>query len=755
MASGWGQRIAPLLLALLTTCLGLGGAACGGKPVSCTDGIQNGSETGIDCGGTCVPCDLGMGCSTPKDCKSLVCTEAVCSMPPNATCSDGIHNGIETDVDCGGGCPACANGKICRGFSDCASVVCSEGRCTPPSCTDKAKNGNESDIDCGGSCGACGEGKACTKAQDCGSLVCPPASLQCAAPTCSDGVANASETDVDCGGACDPCAVGKACREARDCTTGVCPAIGRCPAPSCTDTVRNGSETHIDCGGSCGPCADGKSCLVGKDCSNGICTSNACVPARCDDGVKNGVEVDADCGGNCGTCADGKLCVAARDCASGVCMGTKCAVPSCIDGVKNGRETDLDCGADCNSCLETRTCEVSTDCRGSVCGVGKRCQAMSALVPQPDAAIARRAIVKDAQGVLHSVLAIGNTLVHLRRTGNVVSEQVITTIAPPELPFHGFFHGLGGAMYRLAINSKGRLFLLYATTRGPAARDSDIPYLTTYTSETGWSKPVDLRTAGLLPKINAEYHEGFDLAVDSQDNLHVVVAFFPYSGLGFLESYRWDPTAVMLLAQVRLHTGWVGRPTLVVDEDDHLHLAYDEYYANSPIHYRASTDGGLTWAAAVKVANRTSAADTSIGLAITKGAATKVRFVSRRAANRELEIFSSADGTAFAAVHTTNEPSLEHESSHIVAVGNRLHVVYLGREMASGARSRLYRIVSTDVGFGPTQRLDDSTVYGTSTFSPVGSTWPAFNRPATLQLIKHWSAIGITPPPRVVLINQF
>jgi hypothetical protein len=58
------------------------GAGCGGTMASCSDGIQNGNETGVDCGG--------------PDC-------AAC---PTATCSDGIQNGNETGVDCGG--PDCA-----------------------------------------------------------------------------------------------------------------------------------------------------------------------------------------------------------------------------------------------------------------------------------------------------------------------------------------------------------------------------------------------------------------------------------------------------------------------------------------------------------------------------------------------------------------------------------------------------------------------------------------------------------------------
>ena len=52
---------------------------------TCNDGIQNGNETGIDCGGTTCP---------------------ACPIEP--TCSDGIQNGNETGVDCGGSdCVAC------------------------------------------------------------------------------------------------------------------------------------------------------------------------------------------------------------------------------------------------------------------------------------------------------------------------------------------------------------------------------------------------------------------------------------------------------------------------------------------------------------------------------------------------------------------------------------------------------------------------------------------------------------------------
>jgi len=47
---------------------------------TCSDGIQNQGETGVDCGGPCPAC---------------------------ATCTDGIQNQGETGIDCGGPCPLC------------------------------------------------------------------------------------------------------------------------------------------------------------------------------------------------------------------------------------------------------------------------------------------------------------------------------------------------------------------------------------------------------------------------------------------------------------------------------------------------------------------------------------------------------------------------------------------------------------------------------------------------------------------------
>lgn len=154
-------------------------------------------QTGMDvCNdqGDCVEC------IADGDCASEVCKDYACAP---ATCNDNNKNGSESDVDCGGSCQDCATGKICKVNTDCKSGVCQSLICAP-SCTDGVKNNTETDVDCGGAaCGKCGDGATCASAADCQSAVC--AATTCAAPTCVDGVKNGTETAIDCGGACASC----------------------------------------------------------------------------------------------------------------------------------------------------------------------------------------------------------------------------------------------------------------------------------------------------------------------------------------------------------------------------------------------------------------------------------------------------------------------------------------------------------------------------------------------------------------------
>ncbi len=128
--------------------------SCSKDPVAtCTDGIQNGTEIGIDCGGSCQACDI-LGCTNP----------AAHNYNPNATqndgscqtCTDGIQNGPETGVDCGGTCLPCTLGGCtnpnAHNFNPAATQ--DDGSCQ--TCDDGILNGDEQGVDCGGVlCDAC------------------------------------------------------------------------------------------------------------------------------------------------------------------------------------------------------------------------------------------------------------------------------------------------------------------------------------------------------------------------------------------------------------------------------------------------------------------------------------------------------------------------------------------------------------------------------------------------------------------------
>ncbi len=57
---------------------------------------------------------------------------AGCRVDRIETCDDGIQNGAETDVDCGGICQPCGYKKLCDVTANCATGLhCVSGRCNP------------------------------------------------------------------------------------------------------------------------------------------------------------------------------------------------------------------------------------------------------------------------------------------------------------------------------------------------------------------------------------------------------------------------------------------------------------------------------------------------------------------------------------------------------------------------------------------------------------------------------------------------
>ncbi|NOU29952.1 MAG: hypothetical protein HOO96_18765 [Polyangiaceae bacterium] len=334
-------------------------------PSTCANGTKDGTETDVDCGGICPtkcaeakPCKVGSDCvngvcgvlaatidagaepggETTVDAGTVDCSTTACTCLPPAG-KDGVKNGDETDVDCGGTkATKCSFGKQCKVAADCASGDCQGGTCQA-SVSDGTRNGDETDIDCGGTKATkCAPGRRCLVAADCSGGDC--VGKICQVATHTDGIKNLDETDADCGGV-DPitrCAVNQGCLVRTDCATKSCDTVAqKCRQPA-INGMQDGDETGVDCGGpSAPPCAVGIGCLVGTDCDSLVCgAGKTCSAPTGSDGQKNGDESGVDCGGTttgAPRCAAGVSCKVHADCASNGCSYTKkCATsPSCTE----------------------------------------------------------------------------------------------------------------------------------------------------------------------------------------------------------------------------------------------------------------------------------------------------------------------------------------------------------------------------------------------------------------------------------------
>ena len=222
------------------------------------------------------------------------------SSPAHPSCSDGIKNQDETDVDCGGSCELCDVGASCLVGSDCITGLCNQTTLLcynlsaqgihKENCSDGMLNQGETDVDCGGSCSPCQLGLNCTINSDCISELCDIICIEQIPGNCSDGMKNQDESDIDCGGVCEPCTLGLNCSIDSDCTSGYCnTTIGTCQNMSmlpytmgnCSDGIRNQDESDIDCGGSaCGKCEINSSCIRDADCDSSSCIHGLCTVAE-------------------------------------------------------------------------------------------------------------------------------------------------------------------------------------------------------------------------------------------------------------------------------------------------------------------------------------------------------------------------------------------------------------------------------------------------------------------------------------------
>ena len=71
---------------------------------------------------------LGPGCLAHSDCATGQCIGGLCATPP-LHCEDGQTGEGETGVDCGGSCAPCQDGATCVLEQDCLSQVCQLDTC--------------------------------------------------------------------------------------------------------------------------------------------------------------------------------------------------------------------------------------------------------------------------------------------------------------------------------------------------------------------------------------------------------------------------------------------------------------------------------------------------------------------------------------------------------------------------------------------------------------------------------------------------
>lgn len=349
----------------------------------CGDEFIAGETTGT--GGSAEACTTESDCPGVDDaCKQRLCSNGSCAFSFSAAaaeCPQGVCDGE-------GECVECVDNAMC----DVAGEVCAEGECVPAHCINDELDGDESDVDCGGSCPGCANGDTCNGPADCRSNV------------CVDDVCQPCVEHDQCPGGmyCDPTT--QLCRNKRDngedCTGNAVCQSGHCPDGVCCDTAcqelcvscREGSTGQPN--GSCKPvladldpdeeCADeaastcgtsGKcdgagACKLhpaGVECASPQCQGDDLVTSACDGNGTCATDSD-DCAlfvcesNACVTsCSDSSDCDVVCDAASGQCLG--CAAnpptasgapcsPDCSNGCANGT-----CVIDC---LTTGACATTT-----------------------------------------------------------------------------------------------------------------------------------------------------------------------------------------------------------------------------------------------------------------------------------------------------------------------------------------------------------------------------------------------------------
>jgi len=199
--------------------------ACDAGYGDCDGNGADGCETNLgtdvnNCGACATECDAGRTCS-----------DGLCGGGA-PTCSDGVLDGTETDIDCGGSCPACLVGQVCLVAVDCTSGVCSTGHCQPAPCSG-------SNRDCNGVAADGCEAVTATDVQNCGACG-VSCSMANATPVCVLGACRVQQCDAGFGN-CDA-------NDANGCEVNLGTDVNNCGA--CANVCNSGQSCNA---GRCGP----------------------------------------------------------------------------------------------------------------------------------------------------------------------------------------------------------------------------------------------------------------------------------------------------------------------------------------------------------------------------------------------------------------------------------------------------------------------------------------------------------------------
>jgi uncharacterized repeat protein (TIGR03806 family) len=289
---------------------GTGPAETAQSTSSCTDGVRNGTETGIDCGGSCPACP---------------------------TCTDGVRNGTETGVDCGGSCSACTTPTASAVWLEAESGTRSGSPTFTVQSDTTASGGSYILPPTGSSASAAGAARSTYTVSVAagtyklwGRVLTPNADDDSfwvsvdngsfvkwnGTPNSSSWVwddvhnSDASNAVVTYALTAGTHTITFANREdgARldrlyltkngDTPTG----LGGGGA-TCSDGIQNQSETGVDCGGPCAACqtCGNGTCSASESCQT--CSADCGVCASCGDGTCSATESCSTCASDCGVCS--------------------------------------------------------------------------------------------------------------------------------------------------------------------------------------------------------------------------------------------------------------------------------------------------------------------------------------------------------------------------------------------------------------------------------------------------------------------